>query len=156
MTSVLTQGQQAPLFTLPDQHGAPRALGDFLAQGPVVLFFYPAAFTAVCTAQACHFRDLAAEFAALGAVRVGISTDSVAKQEAFASSQRFDYPLLSDEDGAVAAAFGVKRGLLGVFSPVKRATFVIEQDGTIGAVITNELNANAHADEALEYLRGRG
>jgi peroxiredoxin Q/BCP len=156
MTSVLAEGQQAPLFTLPDQHAAERPLSDFLAQGPVVLFFYPAASTPVCTAQACHFRDLAAEFAELGAVRVGISTDSVAKQGNFASRQGFDYPLLSDADGSVAAAFGVKRGLLGALAPVKRTTFVIEQDGTIGAVIKSEFNANAHADDALAYLRKRG
>lgn len=155
MTSVLAEGQQAPLFTLPDQTGTPRPLADFLDEGPVVLFFYPAASTPVCTAQAYHFRDLAAEFAEVGAVRVGISTDSVAKQESFASRQGFDYPLLSDEDGAVAKAFGVKRGLLSAISPVKRTTFVIEQDGTIGAVVSSELNANAHADEALAYLLRR-
>jgi peroxiredoxin Q/BCP len=122
MTSVLAEGQQAPLFTLPDQHAAERPLSDFLAQGPVVLFFYPAASTPVCTAQACHFRDLAAEFAELGAVRVGISTDSVAKQGNFASRQGFDYPLLSDADGSVAAAFGVKRGLLGALAPTPTLT----------------------------------
>ena len=93
-------------FTLPDQTGAPRRLAELLADGPVVLFFYPAAMTPGCTKEACHFRDLAAEFAAAGGQRVGISTDPVGKQARFADKERFDYPLLSDADGAVATAFG--------------------------------------------------
>ena len=83
-----------------------------------------------CTKEACHFRDLGTEFAAVGASRVGISTDPVAKQAKFSDTQRFDYPLLSDADGKVAAQFGVKRGLLGKLMPVKRTTFVI--DGVSG------------------------
>ena len=71
----------------------------------MVLFFYPAAMTPGCTKEACHFRDLAGEFADLGAIRVGISTDAVDKQAKFSDSQRFDYPLLSDEDGKAAQAF---------------------------------------------------
>ncbi|MGW5574988.1 peroxiredoxin [Nocardia thailandica] len=145
----------APQFTLPDQTGTPRSLDDLLAGGPLVLFFYPAANTPVCTAEACHFRDLSAEFAAVGASCAGISTDSVDTQSGFAASQRLDYPVLSDADGAVAEAFGVKRGLLGRISPVKRHTFVIDTDRTILRVITGELKAKVHADEALALLRSR-
>lgn len=142
-------------FTLPDQTGAPRRLTELLNGGPVVLFFYPAAMTAGCTKEACHFRDLAAEFAAVGAQRVGISTDPVAKQARFAEKQNFDYPLLSDADGAVAAAFGVKRGLLGKFVPVKRTTFVIDTDRRVLEVISSELSMEVHADKALAVLRAR-
>ncbi|MCG5433502.1 peroxiredoxin [Mycobacterium sp. MYCO198283] len=142
-------------FELPDQHGTPRRLTGLLADGPVVLFFYPAAGTYGCTREACHFRDLAAEFAAVGASRVGISTDSVDKQAQFATAQEFDYPVLSDEDGAIADRFGVKRGLLGKLLPVKRATFVIDTDRRVLGVISSEVNMNAHADKALELLRGR-
>ena len=74
-------------FELPDQTGSPRKLSDLLSSGPVVLFFYPAAMTPGCTKEACHFRDLAAEFAAVGANRVGISTDPVQKQAKFADTQ---------------------------------------------------------------------
>ena len=63
----------------------------------MVLFFYPAAMTGGCTKEACHFRDLAAEFEEAGAQRVGISTDPVAKQKQFADMHGFDYPLLSDD-----------------------------------------------------------
>ena len=142
-------------FVLPDQDGVQRTFSDFLTQGPVVLFFYPAAMTPGCTKEACHFRDLAAEFTAVGAQRVGISTDSPAKQAQFAEQQRFDYPLLSDEDGSVATAFGVKRGLLGKFMPVKRTTFVIDTDRRVLEVISSEINMDTHADKALDVLRER-
>ena len=148
-------GDRVPEFELPDQTGTSRSLTGLLAGGPVVLFFYPAAMTPGCTREACHFRDLAGEFAAVGASRVGISTDAVDKQARFADSQRFDYPLLSDRDGAVAEMFGVKRGLLGKFLPVKRTTFVIDTDRTVLDVISSEINMDTHADKALEVLRSR-
>ncbi|HEU4362883.1 MAG TPA: peroxiredoxin [Mycobacterium sp.] len=142
-------------FELPDQSGAPRRLSALLADGPVVLFFYPAAGTPGCTREACHFRDVASEFAAAGAARVGISTDPVGKQAKFADDHSFDYPLLSDSDGTVASAFGVKRGLLGKLMPVKRTTFVIDTDRTVLGVISSEFNFNTHADQALALLAGR-
>src|SRR5690349_13934026 len=142
-------------FELPDQTGAPRKLSELLSGGPVVLFFYPAAMTPGCTKEACHFRDLAGEFASVGASRVGISTDPVAKQAKFADTQRFDYPLLSDADGTIAAQFGVKRGLLGKLVPVKRTTFVIDTDRAVLDVIASEFSMESHADKALEVLRQR-
>ncbi|MBS1693206.1 MAG: peroxiredoxin [Actinobacteria bacterium] len=151
----MKRGDPVAEFELPDQTGTTRSLTSLLADGPVVLFFYPAAMTPGCTREACHFRDLAGEFAAVGAARVGISTDAVDKQAAFAQAQGFDYPLLSDAGGAVAARFGVKRGLLGKLMPVKRTTFVIDTDRTVLEVIASEVNFNAHADRALEVLRGR-
>lgn len=138
-------------FELPDQHGAQRRLTDLLAGGTVVCFFYPAAMTPGCTAQSCHFRDLAAEFAELGAQRVGISADEVDKQANFASKYDFDYPLLSDSDGVVAAQFGVKRRFGPL--PVKRSTFVIGEDRRLLAAFRSEFRMSAHADEALEILR---
>jgi peroxiredoxin Q/BCP len=151
----MKRGDQVPEFELPDQTGTVRSLTALLADGPIVLFFYPAAMTPGCTKEACHFRDLAGEFDAVGASRVGISTDGVDKQARFADSQQFDYPLLSDRDGAVAEMFGVKRGLLGKVLPVKRTTFVIDTDRTVLDVISSELNMNTHADKALATLRSR-
>ncbi len=151
----MKRGDRVTDFELPDQTGTARSLSSLLADGPIVLFFYPAAMTPGCTKEACHFRDLGAEFVALGASRVGISTDPVDKQARFADSQGFDYPLLSDADGAVATAFGVKRGLLGKLIPVKRTTFVIDTDRTVLEVISSEVNMDAHADKALEVLRQR-
>jgi peroxiredoxin Q/BCP len=151
----MKRGDRVPEFELPDQTGTVRSLTALLADGPIVLFFYPAAMTPGCTKEACHFRDLAAEFDAVGASRVGISTDGVDKQARFADSQQFDYPLLSDRDGSVAEMFGVKRGLLGKLLPVKRTTFVIDTDRSVLDVISSELNMDTHADTALATLRSR-
>ncbi|WP_173007916.1 peroxiredoxin [Mycolicibacterium sp. P1-18] len=151
----MKRGDQVAEFELPDQTGTVRSLTSLLSDGPIVLFFYPAAMTPGCTKEACHFRDLASEFASVGANRVGISTDGVDKQAKFAQEQRFDYPLLSDADGVVASQFGVKRGLLGKLMPVKRTTFVIDTDRTVLDVIASELSMDTHADKALEVLRSR-
>ncbi|MEU7481691.1 peroxiredoxin [Lentzea sp. NPDC042327] len=149
----MEQGDIAPDFTLTDDNGEPRTLSAFLATGPVVLFFYPAAMTGGCTEESCHFRDLAAEFGEVGAHRIGISPDTVSKQRTFATTYGFDYPLLSDADGAVAKQFGVWRR----FSPLraKRRTFVIDIDRTVLRLIKGELNFTVHADEALAVLRTR-
>jgi peroxiredoxin Q/BCP len=148
----LAAGAQAPDFELPDQDGRLVRLSEQLQDGPVVLFFYPIAMTPGCTKEACHFRDLAVDFKEVGAQRLGISTDPVAKQREFSETHGFDYPLLSDESGEVAAAFGVRRRLV---TPVKRATFVIDSDRTVLAVVASELNMDVHADRALAALRAR-
>jgi peroxiredoxin Q/BCP len=140
-------------FELPDETGAPRRLSELLSAGPVVLFFYPAAMTTGCTRESCHFRDLKAEFEAVGAQRVGISADSVDKQKQFSDKHSFDFPLLSDPGRAVATEFGVKRGLS--ILPNKRSTFVIDTDRHVLAVVNSEVNMNGHADRALEVLRAR-
>lgn len=150
----MNTGDAVPDFELSDQDGTPRRLSAMLAAGPVVLFFYPAAMTTGCTAESCHFRDLAAEFTSAGAQRVGISTDTVAKQKQFADTHGFDYPLLSDETGDVARSFGVKRRFGPL--PVKRATFVIGTDQRIAAVISSEFSMDKHADEALRTLATLG
>ena len=140
-----------PDFTLLDQDGTPRTLSTMLRDGPVVLFFYPAAMSPGCTKESCHFRDLKAEFDALGAQPVGISMDSSTRQAEFAQKNSFDYPLLADVDGVVAHQFGVKRSLS--FLKVKRASFVIGEDQRIRDIITSEVSMNAHADRALAALR---
>jgi peroxiredoxin Q/BCP len=171
-------GEKAPDFTLFDHTGRPRALSALLAEGPVVLFFFPLASSPICTAQACHFRDLSNEFVTVGAQRVGISTDTVDKQAHFAQQRSFDYPLLSDADGVVSELFGVRRGrlaklrssvvvrddarrgrhtrrrgLLARLLPVRRTTFVIDTDRTVLKVISSELRASVHADQALWFLQ---
>jgi peroxiredoxin Q/BCP len=144
-------GDKVEDFALPDETGVTRSLTGLLAEGPVVLFFYPAALTPGCTAEACHFRDLAAEFAAVGARPVGVSGDSVERQQEFAGRHTLGMPLLSDADGTVRERFGVKRGFS--LAPTKRVTFVIAQDRTILEVVRSELRMNTHADRALAALR---
>jgi thioredoxin-dependent peroxiredoxin len=147
-------GDQVPDFELPDQTGRPRRLSALLADGPVVLFFYPAAMTTGCTKEACHFRDVGAEYRAAGVQRVGISRDSVDKQKQFSDLHSFDYPLLADADGTVADLFGVARGKIGarLGAPVKRYTFVIGTDRRVVKVIHSETKMDVHADEALAAL----
>jgi peroxiredoxin Q/BCP len=170
-------GDKAPDFTLYDHTGRPRTLSALLSDGPVVLFFFPIASSPICTAQACHFRDLSSEFATVGAQRVGISTDTVDRQAHFAQQRSFDYPLLSDADGVVSELFGVRRGrfaklrksvvareatrhgrhgrrrgLLARLLPVRRTTFVIDTDRTVLKVVANEVRASVHADQTLWFL----
>ena len=153
-------------------------MSALLSDGPVVLFFFPLASSPICTAQACHFRDLSNEFVTVGAQRVGISTDTVDKQAHFAQQRSFDYPLLSDADGVVSELFGVRRGrfaklrssvvardearrgrharrrgLLARLLPVRRTTFVIDTDRTVLKVVASELRASVHADQALWFLQ---
>ncbi|WP_369240576.1 peroxiredoxin [Streptomyces sp. R21] len=151
MTDKVNVGDQVEDFALPDETGTTRQLSELLGDGPVVLFFYPAAMTAGCTAEACHFRDLAAEFAAAGAKPVGISGDTVDRQQEFAGRHTLGFPLLSDTDGTVRERFGVKRGFS--MAPTKRVTFVIAEDRTVLEVVRSELRMSAHADRALTALR---
>ena len=145
----LNPGDVVEDFELPDETGAPRRLSTMLQDGPVVLFFYPAAMTYGCTKESCHFRDLAGEFAAAGGQRVGISRDAVEKQAQFSEKHGFDYPLLSDTDGTVAALFDVARKK----GPPQRVTFVIDRDRRIVEVVKSEIRMGVHADRALAALR---
>lgn len=151
MSAQLKIGDKVEDFELPDETGTPRRLTELLADGPVVLFFYPAALTPGCTAEACHFRDLAAEFEAAGARPVGISGDAVARQQEFADRHTLGMTLLSDTDGTVRERFGVARGFS--LAPTKRVTFVIAPDRTVLEVVRSELRMNTHADRALAALR---
>ncbi|MEU7428908.1 peroxiredoxin [Streptomyces sp. NPDC040750] len=153
MSERVEVGDKVEDFALPDETGTARRLTELLAEGPVVLFFYPAALTTGCTAEACHFRD-PAEFAAVGARPVGISGDSVDKQREFTGRHTLGMPLLSDADGAVRERFGVRRGFS--LAPTKRVTFVIAQDRTVLEIVRSELRMNSHADRALAALRAHG
>jgi peroxiredoxin Q/BCP len=147
---VLKTGDTAPDFTLPDQDGNPVTLSSVLAEGPAVLFFYPAALTPGCTKEACHFRDIVGEFTAAGARVLGISADDVTKQKTFDKTFSLGYPLLSDADKSVARQYGVSRRI-GIL-PNQRATFAIGADGVIVAAVHSEINMNVHADAALKAL----
>ncbi|HZS15781.1 MAG TPA: peroxiredoxin [Candidatus Dormibacteraeota bacterium] len=146
-------GDRVDDFEATDQHGATRRLSELLDAGPVVLYFYPKAFTPGCTREACHFRDVNAELRAAGGQAVGVSADAVDRQQAFDEKHSLGFPLLSDPERRLARIFGVKRP-----GPIfnKRATFVIDTDRRILAVISSELNMTVHADRAIEALRARG
>jgi peroxiredoxin Q/BCP len=138
-------------FELPDERGSRRRLSDLLRSGPVVVFFYPAALSLGCTAEACHFRDVTGELRTVGGQAVGISGDSVERQAAFAEKHSLGYPLLSDQEGTVRDMFGVLRG--GPLMPTRRATFVIDPDRRVIDVVRSEIRMNVHADRALAALQ---
>jgi thioredoxin-dependent peroxiredoxin len=155
MPQRIAAGDHIDDFELADETGTPRKLSEFLAKGSVVLFFYPAAMTRGCTMESCHFRDLAKEFTQAGASVVGISRDSVDKQQQFAGQHSFGFPLLSDAGGRVAQRLGVRRALpLGPLV-TRRMTFVIGSDGRVLDVIHSETSMDAHADRALKVLKAR-
>lgn len=148
----MNPGDEIADFEAVDQTGTPVRLSELTASGPVVLFFYPKAMTKGCTAESCHFRDLANDFQAVGARAVGISADSTERQARFDDKNGLGLPLLSDPDRQIAGTFGVKRP-----GPLfnRRMTFVIDSDRRLIEVIKSEISMDSHADRALEVLRAR-
>lgn len=149
----MNPGDQVGDFELKDETGTPRRLSALLKDGPVVLFFYPIASSGGCTQEACHFRDLAADFAAVGAQPVGVSSDDVGKQLTFATSNSLGYPLLSDVGNKVAKELGAWRWWLPRSLHTRRMTFVIGRDRRVVDTVASEKEMTVHADRALEILR---
>jgi len=130
-------GDTAPDFALLDQHGSDVTLSDFKGK-TVVLYFYPKADTPGCTTQACGVRDHRADYERAGAVVLGVSPDPVKKIAKFDEKYGLRFPLLADEDHAVAEAYGVwvEKSMYGrTYMGNERSTFVIGPDGTVKAVL---------------------
>jgi thioredoxin-dependent peroxiredoxin len=136
---VIEQGQQAPDFELPDQDGRTVKLSDFRGQR-VVVYFYPKADTPGCTKQACGVRDNQARYSAAGAIVLGVSPDPVAKVKKFHDKYALDFPLLADEDHAVAESYGVwvQKSMYGkTYFGNERTTFIVDADGRVADVLRN-------------------
>ena len=120
-----------------------------LFRSAVVLFFYPRDFTPGCTAEACAFRDDYADFVEAGAAVVGVSADSGDSHRRFAQHHDLPFPLVSDADGALRAAYGVDKvwGLL-----PGRITFVIDRQGIVRHVFDSALFARRHSGDALAVI----
>jgi peroxiredoxin len=131
-TSPLKVGDPAPEFSLPDQDGKPVTLSKALESGPVILAFYPKAFTSGCTKQNSSFRDHFTDVAGKGAQVFGVSTDDVATQKRFHDELKLPYPLLSDADGKVSKQYS---GTMAVLGYANRANVVIGQDGKISKIV---------------------
>jgi len=143
-------GDKAPLFSLPSESGETVSLGDYIGKKPVVLFFYPGDNTAVCTKEACAFRDSYDEFRRLeGAEVFGISSDPVESHKSFSSKYKLPFSLLSDEKGAVRELYGVPR-TLGIFPG--RVTYVIDRGGIVIRIISSQLGYKKHVEKALQAL----
>jgi thioredoxin-dependent peroxiredoxin len=153
--SEVAEGQEAPDFELANQDGEPVRLSSLRGKR-VVLYFYPRADTPGCTAQACAIRDRQSEFDDAGAVVLGVSPDPVKALRKFADKYGLPFTLLSDEDHAVAEAYGTwvhkpARGYMKARMGIERSTFVIDADGKIERVLRN-VKAQEHDELVLSGL----
>jgi peroxiredoxin Q/BCP len=154
--SQVAEGKKAPPFTLPASTGGKVSLKDFRGKSSVVLYFYPKDMTSGCTAEACSFRDLRADFEKAGAVILGVSTDDIPSHEKFVAAHGLNFPLLSDAEAKVSTEYGVykERSMYGrKFMGIERTTFVIDKEGTVRKVYP-KVKVEKHADEVLEFVRG--
>ncbi|MDR6867760.1 peroxiredoxin Q/BCP [Microbacterium resistens] len=143
----LEAGRPAPDFTLTDASGAPRSLSE-LRGTPVIVYFYPAAFTPGCTTEACDFRDNLASFQGAGYAVLGISPDPVSKLAEFAAAEQLPFTLLSDESAEVARAWGAwgQKTVNGrTFDGLIRSTVVVDAEGRVLSV---EYNVDPHGHVA--------
>ncbi len=138
---MIEAGERAPDFSLKDQDGKLWSLKDFLAEGPLVLYFYPADFTPGCTREACAIRDIHSEIAAAGLRVVGVSPQDSDSHSRFATRHRLPFTLLADPDRNAVRAYRVD-GPLGI--GVRRATFLIGQDGIIRDSVLADLRIGRH------------
>jgi thioredoxin-dependent peroxiredoxin len=146
-------GQPAPDFTLASDGGGEVSLHDLRGK-PVVLYFYPKDDTPGCTKQACAIRDDWGAFEAAGAVVLGVSPDDASSHDKFRDKFSLPFPLLADEDHAVAEAYGAwgeKKNYGKTYHGIIRSGFVIGPDGNLAAAKRN-VKADAHKDWALAEL----
>ena len=150
---MLQPGDQAPDFTLPDQHGNPVTLSELRGQ-KVVVYFYPKADTPGCTVQACGIRDHQADYDAAGAVVLGVSPDPVKNVAKFDDKFDLGFTLLADEDHSVAESYGVwvEKSMYGrKYMGNERTTFVINPEGVIQEVL-RKVKPAEHDDLVLGAL----
>jgi peroxiredoxin Q/BCP len=148
--ALIDPGTKAPAFSLPDQHGTVHALADYEGR-PVVLFFYPKDDTSGCTREACGFRDALPDFSNADAAVFGVSILDTASKAKFATKYGLTFPLLADEDHAVADSYGVwqEKSMYGrTYMGIARVTYLIDRDGTV-ARRWDAVKVDAHADEVL-------
>jgi peroxiredoxin Q/BCP len=142
-------GDKAPEVTFTVHDGRQMSLSKFRGQ-PVVLFFYPADNTPICTREACSFRDAYRDFQQAGAVVIGVSGDTLSNHEHFVAVKQLPYLLASDADGTLRRAFGVRKrlGLL-----PGRITYVIDREGIVRDAYQALFLAKSHVENALRIVR---
>ncbi|MEO5981416.1 MAG: peroxiredoxin [Pedococcus sp.] len=152
MTSPLAVGDAAPDFTLKDQNGQDVTLSSFRGEKSVVVVFYPFAFSGICTGELCEIRDNLGAFVSDDVQVLGISTDHMFTQRAWADKEGYFFPLLSDywPHGAVAQSFGVLHEGAGA---AVRGTFLIDRDGVIRWSLVNEIGSARDFTGYHEALR---
>jgi len=150
---MIKAGEKAQGFSLKDQSGQVIALDDLLAKGDLILYFYPADFTPVCTAEACTFRDNYDDLQGLDVQVIGISPQGTSSHARFARQFELPFPILSDPRKKAIRAYGVN-GPFGV--GVRRATFLIGQDGTVRKRVVADLSVRSHSQMIRQVIEGAG
>ncbi|ASN20794.1 thioredoxin-dependent thiol peroxidase [Arthrobacter sp. YN] len=154
MAERLIPGDVAPNFTLPDETGKSVSLSDFQGRNTIV-YFYPAASTPGCTKEACDFRDTLASLQAAGYDVIGVSPDPVKALAKFAAEEQLTFPLLSDEDHAVAdayAAWGEKKNYGKTYMGLIRSTIVVDPEGKVSLAQYN-VRATGHVAKLRRDLK---
>lgn len=149
----LQVGDKAPKFELADQDGQSRKLGDFKGQH-LLIYFYPKANTPGCTTQSCEVQAALPNLKRAGAAVVGISPDKPSAQKKFADKFKLTFPLLADEDHAVAKSYGVwgEKSMYGKkYMGIIRSAFLVDPKGKIAAVWYG-VSPKDTAPEALKAL----
>jgi thioredoxin-dependent peroxiredoxin len=147
-------GRKAPAFTLNDQHGTPHRLADYAGR-PVILYFYPKDDTPGCTAESCAFQDNLRKFTAGKAAVLGASILGEASKARFADKYHLAFPLLADEDHAVAEKYGVwqKKSRYGrEYMGIVRTTYLIGADGKVARRWDN-VKVDGHAEDVLAAVK---
>lgn len=125
-------GAKAPDFELPNEDREPVKLSEQLKSGPVVLAFFPAAFSSVCTTEMCKFRDSASDLNKVGAKVLGVSVDTFFALKAWKDAEKLNFPLLSDFNKTVTAQYDVLNpDMIGLKGIAKRSVFVIDKNGVV-------------------------
>jgi peroxiredoxin Q/BCP len=153
----LSVGDKAPLFTLLDQRESRVKLSDFKGKR-VVVYFYPKADTPGCTTQSCELRDHRKDLTKLGAAVVGISPDAPARQAKFDAKYKLGFPLLADEDHAVAEKWGVwgEKSMYGrKYQGIIRSAFVVDEKGKIAGAFY-KVSPKATVPKVAEALADLG
>jgi peroxiredoxin Q/BCP len=149
---MLSPGDTAPDFTLPDHAGRRRSLGDLQDGGPLILYFYPADFTPGCTKEACDLRDLHTKILSAGLKVVGISPQSPESHRRFRDQHALPFTLLSDEEKEVVRAYDVD-GPLGI--GVRRATFLLDGKRRIVDAVLADLRIGRHQEFVQKAIAAR-
>lgn len=149
---MLDKGDTAPEFSLLDQDGGDVTLSSLLDGSPLILYFYPADFTPICTAEACSIRDIHDEILSVDIKIVGISPQNSNTHTRFKDRYDIPFPLLFDDKKKVIRQFGVD-GILGI--GVRRATFLIDEAGVIENRVVSDLFVSSHMKFIEQVISSR-
>jgi peroxiredoxin Q/BCP len=151
---MLKIGTRAPNFTLPDQEGKDHSLSDYLGKW-ILLYFYPKDDTPGCTIEACTIRDQFKDFKKIGAIVLGVSTDSVASHKKFANAYELPFTLLADVTKEVVGQYGVfgeKKFAGKTYMGTRRTSFLIDPKGNI-VKIYEKVKPEVHSAEVIADLK---